>query len=140
MKSNNPPNPFTQFIRELVKNPKYQIAEIKDAFENPRLFTNDEAEKLSLSRNALLIFEINRKWEFYPLFFFLPWFREVIVTPKLIAVIQRPRIECDKPPKVMCFDANFFDHLGILKANGLPLDHKMCEVVDALTSAGYVWH
>lgn len=139
MKSENPANTFTRFIRELTLNPRYQIAEVKDAFKKPHLFNQDEAEKLSLSRSTLLIFEVEKKFEFRPFFFFLPWFREVTVTHKLIGVVQRPRIDCDKPPEVLCLDANFFDHLDVLKANGTPLDHKMSEEIDALTSAGYVW-
>lgn len=133
-------NYFRTFISEIVQDPKYGIAKSEDIHEQPNVLKGEEAEKMSQNYNELLLFETERKWEFSTCFFFLPWFREIPSTLKLIATIKRPDMDHCYPPQVMCFDPKFFDHLEIMKANGIMFNHKMSDITTDQMTMGYTWN
>lgn len=134
------PKYFSAFISEIVQDPKYGIAKSEDIHGQPHVVRGEEAEKLSQNYSELLLFETERKWEFSMCFFFFPWFREIPSTLKLIAAIKKPDMDHCYPPQIMCFDPTFFDHLEIMKANGIKFDHKMSDVTTDQMTMGYIWN
>jgi hypothetical protein len=134
------PNYFSAFMSEIVQDPKYGIAKSEDIHGQPHVVRGEEAEKLSQNHSELLLFETERKWEFSICFFFLPWFREIPSTLKLIAAIKKPDMDHCYPPQIMCFDPTFFDHLEIMKANGIKFDHKMSDITTDQMTMGYIWN
>lgn len=133
-------NYFSAFIREIVQDPKYALAKSEDIHWQPHVVKGEEAEKLAQSYNELLLFETETKYEPIWFLFFLPFSREVPSTLKLIATIKRSAIDHCSLPQVVCFDPNFFDHLEIMKENGIVFNHKMNDITTDQMTMGYTWN
>ena len=133
------PTRFNPFISALLQNPRYRIARSEDIHGQPRACTGIEAEKLCMSNDELLIFEIERKWEYTPFFFFLPWWREIPSNLHLVGVAKKPDAH-DKPLQVMSFDFGFFNHLQIMQENGVVFELKMSDTTSDTNVMGYSYN
>lgn len=140
MKKKNSKSYFSDFIAEIMQGHKYGLAKAEDIHGQPHVHAGEEAEKLSETHNELILFEMKTQWEFCVCFFFLPWFRKIPDTLKLVAIIKRPDFDHLDPPKIMCFDDAFFEHLEILKANGMVFNHELSTVTNNQMNMGYEWN
>lgn len=131
---------FKDLIQKLMQESKYALAKSEDIHDQPHVYSGDEAENMAQSHNELLLFELKTKLEVRIALFFFPLFRRVPNTLKLIAEIKRPNKDHLSAPSITCFDRAFFEHLEILKANGMVFNHELSTITDNQMIMGYVWN
>lgn len=131
---------FSDLIQTLLQDSKYALARGEDIHDQPHVYTGEAAEDMAQSHNELLLFELKTQWEFCLAFFFFPLFRRVPNTLKLIAEIKRPDKDHLSVPSITCFDRAFFEHLEILKANGMTFEHSLNTVTSDQMIMEHIWN